>query len=300
MDVLHAMTVFVAVAEEEGFASAGRKLNMSPPAVTRSIAALEKYLGTPLLIRTTRRVRLTATGQQYLHDAKRILADVKLSQESAAGAHGRPTGHLSVTAPAMFGRLYITPVITEFLERNPDVSVTSVLVDRVTNLIDEGIDVGIRIGELPDSSLRSIRLGSVRIKTYASPSYLAQFGTPQTPEELVNHRLIASTAGSRSPTWKFYGDDNNEKGFSLKLSPSYSSNTNDSVIAATAQGFGITRVLSYQAAAEVEAGKLVAILEEFDGPPMPISVVHPQGRNVPAKVRVFMDLAIELLGKQLF
>ena len=292
MDILQAMKVFVAVAEEEGFAAAGRRLEMSPPAVTRTVAALEDHLGASLLVRTTRRVRVTDTGYQYLEDARRIIADVNASEESVAGVHGQPVGLLSITAPAMFGRLYITPSITAFLKRYPRVRVTSVLVDRVTNLVDEGIDVGVRIGELPDSSLRAIRLGSVTMKTFASPQYLEEFGTPQAPDELAKHRLVVSTAGSRSPLWRFYKDGNS---FTLKLTPAFSSNTNDSVIAAAVQGFGIARVLSYQTAAEVAAGALVPVLEMFDGPPLPVSLVHPQGRNVPAKVRVFMDMAVENL-----
>lgn len=289
MDRFQAMVVFVAVADAQGFAAAARKLSMSPPAVTRTISALEQRLGSKLLLRTTRRVRLTDAGQQFLLDARRILADVESAEESVANIHGTPTGHLVVTAPAMFGRIYITPIITAYLQQYDQVTVSSLFVDRVTHLIDEGIDVGLRIGELPDSSLRAIRVGSVSLKTFASPQYLDTFGTPETPQDLQHHRLIASTAGSRAPTpWRYHHRDGE---FSVKISPAFTSNTNDSVIAAAVEGYGITRVLSYQAAPQVDAGELVPILEAYRGAPIPVSLVHPLGRNMPVKVRAFMDLA---------
>lgn len=292
MDKFTTMAVFVAVAEEEGFAAAARKLQMSPPAVTRAIAALEQHLAIPLLVRTTRKVRLTQAGEQYLDDARRILADIKESEESVTGVHSQPSGQLVVTAPAMFGRLYVTPIITEYLRLHPQVSVSSIFVDRVTNLIEEGIDLGIRIGRLPDSSLRSVRLGNVMMKTYASAKYLQEHSTPHSPDDLMNHRTIVSLAGRGSPIWRFY---HSGESFSVKVKPAFTSNTNDSVITAAVEGFGITRLLSYQAIEEVRHGRLVPILEEFDSPNIPVSLVHPLGRNVPARVRAFIDLASKSL-----
>ncbi|MEC8811656.1 MAG: LysR family transcriptional regulator [Pseudomonadota bacterium] len=295
MDKLKAMTVFVAVAEEQGFAAAARRLSLSAPMVTRVVAELETHLGAVLLLRTTRRVRLTAAGQQYLQDARRILADVVSAEESIGGIHGNPQGDLVVTAPAMFGCLYVTPVITAYLERYPQVTVSAVFVDRVTHLIEEGIDVGIRIGALPDSTMHGIQLGTVRLKTYASPAYLQRHGTPASPQALSGHRLITSTAGSRGPLWRYH-DSGGE--INLKTAAVFRSTTNDSVIAAAVAGHGITRVLSYQAEPQVSAGRLQPILEEYEGPPIPVSIVHPQGRNVPAKVRAFIDLAVtELRAK---
>lgn len=293
MDRFQAMAVFVAVAEAQGFAAAARKLSMSPPAVTRMISALEQRLGSRLLLRTTRRVRLTDAGQQFLLDARRILADVESAEESVAKIHGTPSGHLMITAPAMFGRIYVTPVITAYLQQYEQVTVTSLFVDRVTNLLDEGIDVGIRIGALPDSSLRAIHLGHVSLKTYASPDYLDSFGTPRTPRELQHHRVIASTAGNRASTPWRYQHGGNE--IAVKVTPIFVSNTNDSVIAAAVEGYGITRVLSYQAAPQVEAGELVPVLEDYQGTAIPVSLVHPLGRNVPVKVRAFLELATSRL-----
>lgn len=297
MDKLKAMTAFIAVAEEQGFAAASRRLSMSPPSVTRTIAELEEHLGVALLLRTTRQVRLTAAGQQYLQDARRIVADVVSSEESISGSHGDPSGHLVVTAPALFGCLHVTPVITVFQQRYERVTVSAMFVDRVTDLMEEGIDLGIRIGELPDSSLlRAIPLGTVSLKTYASPDYLRKHGEAEVPEDLYQHRLIASTAGNRGPLWRFYEDG---KEINLRTTPVFSSTTNDSVIAAAVAGHGITRVLSYQAAPQVAAGKLQPVLEAYEGAAIPVSIVHPQGRNVPAKVRAFIDLAVQELREKL-
>lgn len=297
MDKLKAMAAFIAVAEEQGFAAASRRLSMSAPTVTRTIAELEDHLGVILLLRTTRQVRLTEAGQQFLLDARRIVADVVSSEESISGMHGDPSGHLVVTAPVLFGCLHVTPVITHFLEKYERVTVAAMFVDRVTDLVEEGIDLGIRIGELPDSSLlRSIPLGTVSLKTYAAPDYLRKHGEPGVPEDLYQHRLIASTAGNRGPLWRFYEDG---KEINLRTTPVFSSTTNDSVIAATVAGHGITRVLSYQAAPQVAAGKLKPILEAYEGAAIAVSIVHPQGRNVPAKVRAFIDLAVQELREKL-
>lgn len=295
MDKLKAMTVFIAVAEEQGFVSAARRLRMSAPAVTRIISELEKHLGVVLLLRTTRQVRLTEAGHQYLQDTRRILSEIDHVEASVTGLHGDPSGHLVITAPTMFGRLYVTPVITEFLERYDNVTVSAVFVDRITHLIEEGIDVGVRIGALPDSSLRAIPLGTITLKTYASPLFLKRFGRPGKPQELLNHRLIASSAGDWGAAWRYVQNGNE---VSLKITPKLTTTTNDSALAAAAAGYGITRVLSYQAAPLVAEGKLLPILEDFEGEPFPVSLVHPQGRNVPAKVRAFMDVAIRLLRPQ--
>ncbi|MCG8313489.1 MAG: LysR family transcriptional regulator [Pseudomonadales bacterium] len=289
MDRFKAMSVFIAVAEEQGFAAASRRLSMSPPAVTRVIAELENRLGVNLLIRTTRKVRLTDAGHQYLLDARRILADVDCAEESAAGIHGDPTGQLVVTAPVMFGRLYVTPVITAYLEEYEQVTVSAIFVDRITNMIAEGIDVGIRIGTLPDSNLRAISLGYVKMKTYASPNYLARYGTPKSPQCLLEHRLIATSAGDWHSTWPFI---ERGKQIQLKVAAAFSTTTNDSAIAAAVQGYGITRVLSYQAAPMIADGTLIPVLENHEGEALPVSIVHPQGRNMPAKVRAFIDKAV--------
>ena len=203
MDRLHLMTVFVAVAEEESFAAGARRLGMSPPAVTRAISALEDRLGVKLLNRTTRYVRVTDAGSRYLDDCRRIIHESDEADEAAAGINAEPRGHLAVTAPVMFGRLFVIPGIVDYLQRYPDMEVSAVFLDRVVNLLEEGFDVGIRIGELPDSSMRAIRVGQVRRVLCASPDYLAKNGTPNNPAELSSHNIIAASGVSPTNEWKF-------------------------------------------------------------------------------------------------
>lgn len=292
MDRLHLMNVFVAVAEEQGFSAAARRLEISPPAVTRAISALELRLGVKLLTRTTRYVRVTDAGHNYLQDARRIIAEVDAADESASGLHGTPTGELVITAPAMYGRLCVAPVVVEYLQRYAQVSVSTVFLDRVVNLVEEGLDIGIRIGDLPDSSLRAIKVGHVQRVVCASPDYLSTAGVLEHPEDLANHQIIATKAGNNKLTWSFLEDDLIR---SYKLKARFMSNTNDTAIEAALAGFGVTRLLSYQVDTQVNAGKLVPVLTEFAPAPLPVHIVHQQGRDVPAKVRAFIDLAVEML-----
>lgn len=288
MDRLQLMNVFIAVAEEQGFAAGARRLRMSPPAVTRAIAALEKRLGVQLLRRTTRHVRTTEAGERYLEDARRILADADAADEAAAGINAQPRGHLAVTAPVQFGRIFVVPGIVEYLARYPDTQVSALFVDRVVNLLEEGLDVGVRIGELADSSLRAVRLGSVRVVVCASRAYLRRHGVPRTPQDLQKHSLVASNAGSNALDWRFNGRP-------LRVEPRLSVTTNDAAIEAALRGAGITRLLSYQVAPLLEAGELVVVLEKYEPAPRPIHVLHREGRQTSGKVRAFIDLLTERL-----
>ena len=252
MDRFHEMQVFVAVAEEAGFAAAARRLQMSPPAVTRAIAALEDRLGIRLLTRTTRSVRVTDAGERYLEDARRILADVTTADELAAGLEATPKGRLTVTAPVMFGRLYVLPGILDYLHRYPDTDVQAMFLDRVVNLLDEDIDVAVRIGQLPDSSLRATRVGSVRTVVCASPHYLSVFGEPDTPDQLVDHQVIIVAGGSGRVGWRF-----RDQSRAVQLSPRLTVTSNSAAVSAAVHGFGITRLLSYQVASEIADGSLV-------------------------------------------
>lgn len=293
MDRFHLMSVFIAVAEEQSFSGAARRLNISAPAVTRAISALEVHLKVKLLIRTTRHVRTTQAGHQYLQDAKRILQDVEVADESAAGIHSSAKGELHITAPSMFGHLFITPIIVTYLNRFPDVNVSAVFLDRVVNLVEEGLDVAIRIGELTDSSLCAIKVGEVRHLLCASPDYLKNHLEPTFPEDLLNHQVIVSRAGNGGTIWNF---DVQGETLSLKFKPRLSMTTNDAAISAAVSGFGITRVLSYQVAQELKSGELRVLLEDFECPPQPIHIVHQHGGNVAAKLRAFIDLASATLG----
>lgn len=285
MDRLHLMSVFVAVAEEEGFAGAARRLGLSPPAVTRAIGALEAHLGVKLLQRTTRFVRVTEAGQRYVEDARRILLEVDEAHDAVAGINGEPRGHLAVTAPVLFGKQYVMPAIVDYLQRYPGMTVAAVFVDRVVNLLEEGFDVGIRIGALPDSSMKAIAVGSVRRVVCGAPSYLQQHGVPQTLAALAQHNIVAATAASSSVEWKF-----GENSASVRLQPRLTVSSNEAAIEAAVQGFGLTRLLSYQIRPHVAAGQLQTVLDDFEPPPLPIHVLHRESRHPSVRVRAFLDL----------
>ena len=289
MDRLESMRVFIAVAETQGFAPAARRLAMSPPAVTRAVAALEERIGTRLLHRTTRIVRLTEAGGRFLADCKRILGEIEEAEVSAVGAHAEPRGQLAVTAPVMFGRMYVAPIVLDFLARHPRVTARMLFLDRIVDLIDEGLDVAVRIAHLPDSSLRAVRVGSVRWVVCASPEYLAARGTPRIPADLAQRDAIAFSLSTSPEEWSF------ASGETLSPPTQVVVNSNDVAIAAALAGRGLARVLSYQIAPELRAGELQIVLAEFEPPPIPISVVYAEGRRAAAKVRAFVDFAVERL-----
>jgi DNA-binding transcriptional LysR family regulator len=290
---LEMMEIFVAVAEEQSFAGGARRLNLSAPAVTRAIAALEERLGVILLTRTTRYVRVTDAGQRYLEDARRILQDANEADEAAAGINAEPRGHLAVTAPVLFGRMFVTPGIVDYLQRYPAMEVSAIFLDRVVNMLEEGIDVGIRIGELPDSSMRAIRVGHVRQVLCASPSYLAAKGMPKTPDALSHHSLIAAATGSWSSIeWKFLDGD---KIMTFKIKPRLSVTSNDAAIEAAINNLGITRILSYQIAPFLASGQVQTVLSNYEPKHLPIHVLHREGRYSSVKVRAFVDLMSERL-----
>jgi len=292
MDRFHLMTVFVAVAEEESFAAAARRLRMSPPAVTRAIAFLEGRLGVKLLTRTTRLVRTTDAGVRYLEDARRILLEADEADEAAAGINATPRGYLAVTAPVMFGKIYVMPVITAYQLAFKETTVSALFVDRVVNLVDEGLDVGVRIGSLPDSSLRAIRVGQVRRVVCAAPAYLKKYGTPRVPADLARHQVIAATSVSIGSEWVFA---KGKEKVGVRLSPRILVNTNDGALEAAKNGFGLTRLISYQVANELAAGTLKTVLTEFEEASLPVHVIHREGRHGSAKVRSFVDLAVAKL-----
>jgi DNA-binding transcriptional LysR family regulator len=297
MDRFHQLQVYIAVAEEEGFAAAARRLQMSPPAVTRAVASLEDTLGVKLLDRTTRYVRATEAGRRYLEDARHILTGLETADEAAAGINAEPRGHLAVTAPVMFGRLFVIPGIVEYLERYPDMEVDALFLDRSVNLLEEGLDVGVRIGELPDSSMRALRVGSVRHVLVAAPAYLERHDSPRVPQDLRKHTLIGSTAGGFGNSWRF-SDSAGEH--PLKVDARLTVTSNDGVISAVRSGFGIARLLSYQVAEEVEAGRLQVLMPQYEPPAHPVHIVHRESRHASAKVRAFIDLLAQRLRGDLY
>ena len=292
MDRLQAMTTFVAVVDSGGFARAARKLNLSPPVVTRAVAELEERLGLRLLTRTTRIVRVTDAGARFAEDCRRILADIDEAETLATGTHAAPRGTLSLTAPVLFGQLYVTPILVRYLQQYPEVDAQCLFLDRVVNVVEEGVDVAVRIGELPDSSLQAARVGRVRRVLVAAPAYLEAQGMPRRPEELARHAIVSASGVTPVSEWRF-----NEGGKPLlqRLQPRLRTTTNDSAIAAAVAGLGITRLLSYQVAAHVRSGALQILLEEFEGAPLPVHVLHHEGRRATQKVRAFIDLAVDML-----
>lgn len=291
-DRFQSMRAFAAVADHGGFAAAARRLSLSPPAVTRLIAALETRLGIRLLHRTTRMVRLTEAGTRFLADCRRILNELDEAEASVAGSHGTPRGQLAVTAPILFGTRFVSPIVLDFLRRYPEMSVRTMLADRIVDLIDEGFDVAVRIAHLPDSSLSAVRVGSVRRVVCAAPRYLKAKGVPRTPADLAEFEAITFSPSGAIDEWRF---DTPAGTHSVRPPSRLMVNTAEVAIAAALAGRGLTRVLSYQIASELKAGRLKIVLPEFEPPPLPIHVVHREGRRAAAKVRAFVDFAVERL-----
>jgi DNA-binding transcriptional LysR family regulator len=292
MDRFQEMQVFAAVAQDQGFSAAARRLGISAASVTRAVAALEKRIGTQLLTRTTRTVYLTEAGQRYLEDCRRILAEVQEAEDSAAGSHAQPRGQLTITAPVLFGELFVTPLMVSFLTKFPDVTINALLVDRIVSVVEEGVDVAIRIGELPDSNQHAIRVGEVRRVICASPQLLATYGRPTHPQELAQAPIIATSAIGQLKHWPFL-----ERGepLSVPAEPRLTVTANQAAINAAALGLGFTRVLSYQSASKVAAGELEIVLAEFEMPPLPIHVLYQGGRKAAARVRSFVDFTVKTL-----
>jgi DNA-binding transcriptional LysR family regulator len=286
MDRFQALSTFVAVAELQGFAKAARHLNMSPPAVTRVISGLEGHLGTQLFQRTTRSVTLTEDGTAFLERAREILQQLDEAEHYVMGSQSTPRGELHVTAPVMFGRLHVLPVIMELLAHYRDLSTRLMLLDRNIRLVDEGVDVAVRIGDLPDSGLISVIVGSVRQVIVASPDYCGRRGRPARPQDLTGHDIILGENIRTSAQWRF-----GPKGHQTVLvKPRLSVNSVDAVLSAAVAGVGIANVLSYQAVARIEAGQLLVMLEEFSLPPIPVHILFQANRTRVASVRLFVDM----------
>ena len=292
MDQIHLMNVFVTVGEEESFAGAARRLDLSPAAVTRAISGLEEQLGVKLLLRTTRNVRLTEAGRRYLDDSRNIIASIAEANEAAAGINSAPKGNLSVTASVLFGKTFVMPCIVNFLKEHPQVEVSAYFLDRVVNLVEEGMDVAVRIGHLPDSSLKALRVGQVRRVLCASPEYLAKHGVPQHPADLLRHTIIAASGISPRVEWKFGALDDPTM---VRMKPRLTVTSNDAAIDAAVGGLGVCRLLSYQIAGEVRDGRLQIILADYEEAPLPVHVLHRESKFGSSKVRKFIDMLADYL-----
>lgn len=289
MDRLESLAAFVAVAERVSFTEAARRLNRSPPAVTRAVAELEAQLGVRLLTRTTRAVAVTEAGQLFLAGAKRVLADLEDIEQAAAGRGHAPIGELRITAPIVFGRLHVLPLVTDFLVRYPSVSVRLFLTDRPIDLVEEGFDLALRIGDLADLSAIATRVGAVGRTVVAAPSYLATRGTPLTPDDLAAHDTISFGGSSDRPRWIFRRAAEQR---SVAITPRLIVNTAEAALDAAVSGLGVTRVFSYQAQSSLADGSLMSLLDAFSDEEMPVHFLYPAGLHPAPKLRAFLDFAV--------
>ena len=288
MDKVESFKIFLEVSKHQSFVAASHKLGISAPAVTRAIAALEKGLGIKLFNRTTRLVRLTEAGKRFAQDTKAILEAIDDAEAAASGSYAEPTGTLNVTAPIQFGEKCVMPIIVEYLHHFPKVSVNALFYDRVTSLVEEEIDVAIRIGHLNNSNLYAKQVGSVRKVICASPAYFQAYSKPETPQELTKHNLILTSASDPQPIWYF---ENKGKKQSVKFVPKLRCNQIGASLKAAHSGLGIVKLLSYQIATDVAEGSLETALTDYEEPAIPVSIVHLEGRRTNAKIRSFIDFA---------
>jgi DNA-binding transcriptional LysR family regulator len=292
MDRIDSVAVFTEVADRGSFAEAARRLNRSPAAVTRAVAELEARLGVRLLNRTTRAVSVTEPGQRFLAGARRVLADLAEIEQAAIGQGSAPRGELRLTAPIVFGRRHVLPLVTEFLAQFPEVSVHLALLDRSVDLVEEGLDAAIRIGTLADTSAIATRVGALRRVAVAAPGYLKRRGRPKIPRELAAHDVIAFSGMDGIERWRFAG------GVEAPIKPRLIVNTAEAAIDAAVSGFGVTRVLSYQAVDRLADKSLIRLLREHEGDEIPVHVVYPDGRHPPPKLRAFLDALVPRLRQR--
>lgn len=286
MDRFQEMKVLLAVAEAQSLAGGAKLLGISPPGATRAIAALEKRLGTLLLSRNTRRLRLTEAGSRYVEDCKRILLEIEEAEELAAGHHIRPRGKLNVTASVIFGERFLMPLIKDYLVEYTELTVNALLVDRLVNLEDEGLDVAVRIGQIPESGVRALRVGTIRPVICASPAFLDRVGRPERPQDLAEAQTVLSSASPLLTHWNF---QHPQGPVSVTPRPRLVVNSNQAAIDAACMGWGYTRVLSYQVAEQVANGQLEIVLDEFCLARLPVHIIYQSAGTIPAKVRTFVD-----------
>jgi len=296
MDRLGAMRLFMVVADAGSLSAAGRKLGMPLTTVSRKLAALEKALGARLVTRSTRRLALTEQGRHYLDACRGILEELDEAEAHLAGQQSEPQGELALTAPVVFGRLHVLPVLCDFLQLNPRVSARVALLDRPVDLIEEGLDVAVRIGVLADSSLIATRVGNVRQVVCASPQYLKAHGEPKRREDLGDHDCITFMARDVRDRWNFFDGKRKE---AVRVRSRLIINTAESALDAAKAGLGITRVLSYQAVAALSEGSLKEILKGSDQTELPVSILHREDKLAQAKVRAFVSFAAAALRKRL-
>ena len=296
LDRFDAMSVLLAAVESGSLSKASRKLGLPLATVSRKVAELEAHLNAALLIRSAKGLELTPAGRSYVTAAKAILEQVTEAERAAAGEYTEPKGDLVVTAPIMFGRLHALPVVTRFLSAYPDVAVGLVLTDRVAHFLDDQVDVALRIGALPDSSLIATRLGSVRRLVCASPAYLAANGIPATPDELAHHSVITFESVSQPGSWTF---ESGGVEMTVPLRSRLSVNTIDAAIDAGLAGAGIIQAMSYQVVEYVRTNRMTIVLDAFRTAPRPVHLVYDRRSRLPLKLRAFVDFVVPHLRERL-
>jgi DNA-binding transcriptional LysR family regulator len=297
MDRLDAMSVFAAIVDGGSLSAAGRHLGVPLATVSRKLADLEAHLKTRLITRSTRRLVLTDAGRDYLDACRQILERVDEAERAASGAYAKVRGQLVIAAPIVLGRLHMVPVAADFLEQHPEIDIQLRLGDRNVHLIEEHVDVALRIGLLPDSNLIATPVGAVRRVVCASPDYLHRFGTPRTPDDLAAHRCISFDGLDASTAWNFIGNDGAKR--HVVIHSRLTVSTADAAIAAAALGLGLTRVLSYQVADALRDGSLVRVLADAEPPAAPVSLIYPGQGRLPMKTRAFIDFAVGQLRQRL-
>jgi DNA-binding transcriptional LysR family regulator len=296
MDRLESMSVLVAAVEAGSLSAAARRLKTPLATVSRKVAELEAHLGTRLLNRSSRRLSVTDAGRAYVEVCRRLLEEIDELEKATMGEYSAPRGELTVTAPIVFGRLHVLPVVSDFLRAYPDIDVRLLLSDRVSNLLDEPVDAAVRIGELPDSSLIAKRLGMIGRVVCGSPGYLAERGAPKQPLDLARHACVTFEGLSSPSEWIFQGSTQTT---AVKLRSRLVVSTAEAAVDAAVAGIGLTRVLSYQVAAAEAAGALVRVLRRFEPAAVPVSLVHSGQARLPLKLRAFIDFCAPRLQARL-
>ncbi|WP_394777327.1 LysR family transcriptional regulator [Undibacterium sp.] len=292
MDRLDELTVFLAILETASLSGAGRKLRRSPPAITRTLAALEERVGTRLMERTTRRLAPTEAGLRLAELARQVLADYEEAVREDVDAPLR--GTLKITAPQVFGRRHVTPIVINFMDKYPAVQMELMLSDRNQDLIEEGLDLAVRIGHLADAGIVARKVGEVRRLLVASPDYLARRGAPETPEDLAGHDLIHPTSLRSAPEWRFRHAGRDHP---VRIAPRLLVNDVDAMLYAVRAGRGLCRPLSYQVADDLARGSLVRLMSDWEPEALPVSLVVSSARYMAPKLRAFLEHAAEELGK---
>lgn len=296
MDRLEAMSVFMSVVEEGSLSAAGRKLGMPLATVSRKLSDLEAHLKARLINRSTRGLTLTDAGRDYLAACKRILEDVTEAERAAAGEFSEPRGELVITAPLVMGRMHVLPVVVEFMAAYPEINVRLIQGDRIAHLLEEQIDLAVRVGELPDSRLTATRIGAIRRVVCAHPDYFSAYGLPDVPRDLPTHRCVTFDAINSTELWRFPVDGAQ---VAVPVRSVLVVNTAEAAIDAAIAGVGVTRVLSYQIEEWKRGGRLQIALREFEPPAMPASLVYTGQRRLPLKLRAFLDYATPRLRERL-